>query len=225
MCSLISYYISYLTISIYDINHVFVTEQKNKNVRRVNMDRRQRKTREAIFSAFTELLSKKDFNHITVGEIIDKADVGRATFYSHFETKDFLLKNFCEELFCHIFDAEKNKNNSHKHIFDCADSDSVFLHLFKHLKKNDNNILVLLSSQNNEVFLRYFKSNLQLLIETQQYIFEAEKYKKVPDSFLKNHIISTFVETVKWWIDNGLKESPEEINDYFFAVLKQKKNN
>jgi len=40
------------------------------------MDRRQRKTREAIFNAFTELLSKKDFNQITVGEIIEHADIG-----------------------------------------------------------------------------------------------------------------------------------------------------
>ena len=56
------------------------------------MDRRQRKTREAIFSAFTELLSQKDYTQITVGEIIALADVGRATFYAHFETKDYLLK-------------------------------------------------------------------------------------------------------------------------------------
>ena len=115
------------------------------------MDRRQRKTREAIFGAFTELLSKKDFNKITVGEIIDTADVGRATFYSHFETKDFLLKEFCEELFCHIFDKENREKNGHIHIFDCDSTDSAFLHLFWHLQKNDNNILVLLSSQNNDV--------------------------------------------------------------------------
>ena len=76
-----------------------------------------KEVREAIFSAFTELLSKKDFNQITVGEIIDSADIGRATFYAHFETKDFLLKEFCEELFCHIFDTEKNTQNNHKHIF------------------------------------------------------------------------------------------------------------
>ena len=124
------------------------------------MDRRQRKTRQAIFDALITLLSKKDFDHITVGEIIDCADVGRATFYAHFETKDFLLKELCEELFCHIFDIENGESHSHKHIFECDGSDSVFLHLFEHLKKNDNNILALLSSQNNELFLKYFKNNL-----------------------------------------------------------------
>ena len=41
------------------------------------MDRRQRKTREAIFRAFTELLADKDFARITVGEIIDRADIGK----------------------------------------------------------------------------------------------------------------------------------------------------
>ena len=64
-----------------------------------NMDRRQRKTREAIFKAFTELLSRKNFDQMTVGEIIESADIGRATFYSHFETKDYLLEEFCKELF------------------------------------------------------------------------------------------------------------------------------
>ena len=41
------------------------------------MDRRQRKTREAIFNAFTELLSKKDFNQITVGEIIEEERINQ----------------------------------------------------------------------------------------------------------------------------------------------------
>ncbi len=58
------------------------------------MDRRQRKSRERIFHAFIELLAKKHFNQITVGEIIERADVGRATFYAHFETKDFSLSVF-----------------------------------------------------------------------------------------------------------------------------------
>ena len=183
------------------------------------MDRRQRKTREAIFHAFTELLSKKDFFHITVGEIIDRADVGRATFYSHFETKDFLLKELCEELFCHIFDAESSEQSKHKHIFDCNAPDSVFLHLFQHLQKNDNNILQLLSCQNNELFLQYFKYHLHRLITSHLALFEARKQPQLPHSFWVNHIVSTFVETIRWWTHNGMKQSPEEITEYFFMVV------
>lgn len=106
------------------------------------MDRRHRKTREAIFRAFIDLLSKKDTAQITVGEIISTADIGRATFYAHFEIKDFLIK----ELFCHIFDKAQG-NHKHKHIFERDAPEGVFLHLFMHLKKNNNNILSLLSSQ------------------------------------------------------------------------------
>ena len=103
------------------------------------MDRRQRKTRTAIFKAFILLLSKKNYNKITVAEILELADVGRATFYSHFETKDYLLKELCAELFDHVFETG-NKDNDRFNIFHCDANDSVFLHLFKHLKNNDNNI-------------------------------------------------------------------------------------
>ncbi|MBR5528440.1 MAG: TetR/AcrR family transcriptional regulator [Clostridia bacterium] len=182
------------------------------------MDRRQKKTRDAIFRAFIYLLSQKDFEHITVGNITDLADVGRATFYAHFETKDFLLKELCAELFCHIFDS-MGKTNGHTHIFECDAPDSVFLHLFLHLQKNDNNILELLSCRNNGLFLEYFKKNLLKLAEDQLHLFESPKNKSVPRDFLVNHVASTFTETVRWWLDNGKKESPETITEYFLAVL------
>ena len=183
------------------------------------MDRRQKKTRNAIFSAFSQLLSQKDFTQITVADIIELADVGRATFYAHFETKDFLLKAFCEELFCHIFDTANNNADNHSHIFHCDGTAPVFLHLFQHLQRNDNNILALLSSRNNELFFQYFRSNLDRLIEKQLPQFASRKDPSLPDSFWKDHIASTFINTLKWWIGNKMAESPETINAYFLAVV------
>ena len=183
------------------------------------MDRRQRKTREAIFHAFTQLLSQKDYNQITVGEIIAGADIGRATFYAHFETKDYLLKDFCQELFCHIFDTEQKDSHGHRHIFDCASSDPVFLHLLQHIKNNDNNILLLLSSQNNELFLKYFRINLEALIDSHMHLFESARGEQIPRDFWQNHIASTFIETIKWWIGNGLQETPQRISEYFFMLI------
>ena len=183
------------------------------------MDRRQRKTRESIFAAFTALLEKKDYSHITVGEIIEQADVGRATFYAHFETKDFLLKELCEDLFCHVADYAVSAKPQHKHIFQCDTQGSVFLHLFEHLLKNDNHILDLLSCRNNDLFLQYFKYHLRKLAISQIEFFEARKNPKLPDSLWIDHICSTFVETVRWWIDNGMKESPETITEYFYLAV------
>lgn len=183
------------------------------------MDRRQRKTREAIFKAFTTLLSQKSYNKISVQEIIDAADVGRTTFYAHFETKDYLLKDLCEELFGHIIDTAMGLPHGHSHYSCGSKSDPVFLHLLRHLQENDRNILELLSSQNNEIFLRYFKSNLKKLIITQYADKGRLKNLELPQDYIVNHISSSFVETVEWWISRKMKETPEEITEYFLAVI------
>ncbi len=182
------------------------------------MDRRQRKTREAIFRAFTDLLGKRDFSQITVGEIIDRADVGRATFYAHFETKDFLLKELCRELFCHIFDAMEGEE-VHRHIFTCDAPESVFLHLIKHLQQNDNQILELLSGRNDGLFIQYFKHNLRELVASQLFLFSRRDNGILPEDFWINHITATFVETIKWWVDQGMRETPEQIAEYFFLTV------
>ena len=183
-----------------------------------SMDRRQRKTREAILSAFTELLSGRKYDKITVGEIIERADVGRATFYAHFETKDFLLKALCEELFCHVFDASSGDGAEHRHIFSCDSHAPIYLHLLHHLKENDHNILRLLSSDNNEIFIKYFKENLKELIKKSTPIEVGRD--NVPESFRINHLAATFVEAVIWWIGGGMRESAETIAEYFAAVSK-----
>ena len=191
------------------------------------MDRRQKKTREAIFSAFTTLLSEKHYHQITVGEIIEKANIGRATFYAHFETKDYLLKALCEELFCHIFDATEDGCEKHQHIFACDAPSSVVLHLLQHLQKNDNNILDLLGCENNELFLRYFKENLKELINSLPHLFGGKKPGELPADFWSNHISVTFVELIRWWLQNGMKENPQTLTNYFYAAIygEDKSNN
>lgn len=183
------------------------------------MDRRQRKTRDAIFNAFTRLLEKRAFNQITVQDIIDEADIGRATFYAHFETKDYLLKALCEELFDHIIDTAMGHPHAHGH-YSCGEpGDSVFLHLIRHLEENDRNILALLSSQNNEIFLQYFKNELQKLIHSQFAAQGRLKNTELPEDYMVDHISTSFVETVSWWLRHGRKETPEQLAGYFELVM------
>lgn len=183
------------------------------------MDRRQQKTRAAIFSAFTALLAEKSYSKITVQEIIDAANVGRTTFYAHFETKDDLLKELCEELFGHIISSAMDCTHTHGLYSDGNAPESVFCHLLQHLQENDNNIISLLSCESSEIFLRFFKDNLNGLIQSQFVNQDRKANIDIPQDFLINHISSSFVEMVLWWIKGRMKQTPEDLDRYFRAVI------
>ena len=183
------------------------------------MDRRQQKTRAAIFQAFSRLLEKKRFENITVQEIIDCANIGRSTFYAHFETKDDLLKELCEELFSHIVASAMDCTHTHGLYSEGNAPESVFCHLLQHLAENDNQILQLLSCESNEIFLRYFKDSLNELIHTQVVDRAPRKRKDLPEDFLVNHISGSFVEMVLWWLKDRERHAPEELDRYFRSVI------
>ena len=183
------------------------------------MDRRQLKTRAAIFSAFNKLLEKKHFNNITVQEILDEANIGRSTFYSHFETKDALLKEMCTEIFDHIFSYELESESSHDFSSSADSLGEKITHLLYHLKDNRKNIVGVLSGESGELFVRYFKEYLPSMFEKYPECFK----EAVPHEFALNHLVGSFAETVKWWIGNRMKNSPEEVTEYYLIMIDYEK--
>jgi len=61
-------------------------------------DRRVRRTRTAIQTALTQLILEKGYDAVTVTDIIDRADIGRSTFYAHFTDKSDVFDDTIEEL-------------------------------------------------------------------------------------------------------------------------------
>jgi len=94
------------------------------------IDRRITKTRKAIYQAFLQLLNQKDYEAITVQEIIDLADVGRSTFYSHYESKELLLDELCQKLFHHLFERAQHLSPQ-----------DYLAHIFQHFKKNQDHVV------------------------------------------------------------------------------------
>ena len=184
------------------------------------LDRRQKKTRDAIFTAFENLLAEKNYSRISVQEIIDKADVGRTTFYAHFETKDSLLQELCNDLFDHVFSTNPKIETTHDFSLGQGSSHKIVTHILYHLQDSKKNIIRLFQGESKDIFIAYFRRYLDEMIV--KYILkgiERRKNSEVPDSFLKNHISSSFVNMIEWWISNGMKESPETLCDYFFSVI------
>ena len=77
----------------------------------------------------------------------------------------------------------------------------------------------MLSSKNNELFLEYFKNEIRFLIIKHLGDFADKKPKNIPEDFWVNHIISTFIETLRWWIENKTEKTPETITEYFLTLV------
>ena len=179
------------------------------------MDRRQQKTRRAIFQAFHKLLEQKPFTSITVQEILEEADIGRSTFYSHFETKDALLKEMCTDMFEHIFSHELHPETSHDFSSSDHGLQEKITHLLYHLKDHKGNVLGVLSGESGEWFMRYFKEYLGTMF--QQYPRSIRP--DVPRDFALNHLVGSFAEAVKWWIRTRMEMSPEELAGHYMKLI------
>ena len=156
------------------------------------MDRRQQKTQSAIFGAFRALLEEKRYDHITVQEIIDRANVGRSTFYAHFETKDLLLDALCRDLFEHVFE-----DNPCPYAPGGEDLEGQLAHILWHMT--------------------YFKARLKTVFQAHLSLLPAE----VPKEFLLPLLTGSFGEMVRWWLAEGTHIPPETAAKYFMNVLEK----
>ncbi len=177
------------------------------------MDRRKKKTRQAVYDAFTHLLETKTYSNITVQEIIEEADIGRSTFYAHFETKDELLKALCTEIFDHVFSDDLTREKTHDFSTGSRGLKEEITHMLYHLRDNSRYIKRILSCESGEMFMRYFKDYLTGVFDGEL----GQEKDHIPRDYLLNHLVCDFAETIRWWMGNEAY-TPEEVSSFFLET-------
>ena len=179
------------------------------------MDRRQQKTRKAIFDALGILLEKRRFENITVQEIIDTANIGRSTFYAHFETKDALLKAMCADIFHHIFASALPQEFENDFSQGSQNLELKLGHILYHLRESKSNPKGIFGGESGELFLHFLKQYLYDLFTK----YTDEFNPVVPKDFLLHHLAASFAEAVKWWITEDMKHIPEDVAHFFMVMI------
>ena len=177
------------------------------------MDRRQRKTRTAIFGAFTRLLEKKNYSSLTIQDIIDEADIGRTTFYAHFETKDELLKAICSDIFEHVFSDEIMEEKKHDFSEHNSFQDKL-THILYHLREEQESIGGILTGECGEVFMRYLKEYLYRIFDGR-----LSGSDEIPKEYRLHLAVGSFAEMVRWWLKGHNNYTPEQISEYYFKSV------
>ena len=158
-------------------------------------NKRKRESKEKIEKIFIELIQSKEISEISVTDICKLSKLNRSTFYANYiDIYDLAdkVKDHLEKEFLGLYEEEReHKYNSNN-----------FLKLFIHIKEN-------------QLFYKtYFKlgfdNNYNITIydtDLSKEYFD-NKFVDYHIEFFKNGLTSI----IKMWLNNGCKESPEEIN-------------
>jgi len=181
-------------------------------------DRRVQKTRGAIMLAFEKLLMKKSYDDITIQDIIDEANIGRSTFYAHFETKDSLLGAICSGLFDHIFAEHLNAEPGHDFSGSEEDVEAKIIHTLYHLQEDRKRLSRIFSCESAGLFWEYFQLPFSTFVQREIVPALTADIVDVPKDYVVDYFCNAFIATVKWWFYQGLKATPEEVSGYFLRM-------
>jgi AcrR family transcriptional regulator len=176
-------------------------------------DRRINRTQQSLRKALIELILEKHYDTISVQDIIDRANVGRSTFYTHFRDKEDLFRGDWERILNHFVDQIKIESLSEGRIFPIQA-------LFAHLKDFHHFYRALVKSGKIEQIFSLGQRYMSKRIEERVILLlSIEENPLVPIPILANYLASEIFSNLKWWLDNNMPYSPEKMDEMFHSLV------
>ncbi len=183
-------------------------------------DRRIQKTRKLLHEALISLILEKDYRSITIQEIIDRANVGRSTFYTHFQDKDDLLTSEVGNLREMLRAAQVKTPVASARPYEKIIGFSLMM--FEHAYEYRHVYKALIASEGGAVVIQHIPDMLADLIRDESKL-EFEKRRKkdseIPFELFVHFIASAFVSVISWWLDHKNLLPPKTINAIFRALV------
>lgn len=186
--------------------------QKQETKRR-KPDQRIRRTYAWLGSALVSLIQEKSIDEVTVQEVLDRASIGRSTFYLHFRNRDDLLLSQFEQ-FLEIMSTALSvrKEESHR-VMPVAE-------MFEHIGSQKQLYRVLAGSGRLEDFFELAQGYFARGIERR--LKESKHLPKIPQSELAARAVALagcLLSLLRWWMDRGTKESATAMDDMFHRMV------
>jgi len=184
-------------------------------------DRRVEKTRGQLHDALMSLLHEKSYAEIAVKEILDRANVGRSTFYMHFGDKDELLASGIADVLAAIR-AAKLPPSANRVERVVGFGLPVFEHIAEQRAKHRRAGKARLGDHGRAVHHEYLQKALVEMISTQMTCdSETRRHepRQVPAELLARHVASTFILVLNWWIEQRNTFTPVQADALFRALV------
>lgn len=182
------------------------------------VDRRIQKTVQSLHQALIALILEKGYEAITIQQIIDKANVGRSTFYAHFSSKEQLLQSGLDDL--HRFLASHQKAAA----VDAGRAEefglSFSLALFEHASGYRDVYRAMLGQRAGAVVTSQMRAMLADLVQHEvQGRLASENFRDVPRGAVIQHVVGSLLSMLTWWVDTDTPPDPGEVNSIFRQLV------
>ena len=155
-----------------------------------------------------ELLSEKQYDAITVQDILDRANIGRSTFYAHYYDKEDVLASITEQML-DLFSQNMQQTEAGPELL-------PGLELFRHAKQMHKQLHILLKGQSGEVLFKTVQTLLSKKIEQNLVSALSEKRSSsVPLEVVSQYLAGAFLNLLKWWLEAEMPYSPERMDEVF----------
>ena len=161
-------------------------------------EHRTQHTRVILSESLFDLLSRMNYEDITVQRITEHANLNRATFYLHFRSKEELLTYVLASQFNSILSDIKGKEGE-------------WVVLYEHVASQSGLYKMLLGSHGRTVVIHYLLDYITKDRAAQYEASEATRTLDIPYELLGRHFAGSLYGLLTWWLENEMPYSPKEM--------------
>lgn len=184
---------------------------------RQKQDRRVQKTHILLREALFSLIREKDYDSIVVKEILDRANVGRSTFYAHFCDKDELLVSGMHDMLRSVqATVPPSSRKRYENIIWFS------LPIFEHINQHRRAAKFRIGTRGRTIIHEHLQKVLAVLIVNdigKNFKAKQKTPSQIPMDLFVQYVASTFILVLNWWMEHRNSLSPKEIDDLFRSLI------
>lgn len=178
-------------------------------------DRRVLRTRNILMDTLLDLMIEKGYEAITVQDIVDRANVGRSTFYLHFTDKEQLLLGAIHQL--HEFINEQKSN----HVVSETPNENPFgfsLAMLQHAQSHRRLYKAIVGKKGGNTVMYHMQHMFADLVNEEITVFFPSLSLPVPRETVIDFIVNTFMTLLTWWMEQDMPCSAMNLNEIFHKL-------
>ena len=178
--------------------------------------RRKKRTRQKLQDAMLELVLEKGTEAISIQEVTDRADLGRGTFYFHFDDKEDLLWTIVED---RIRDTERQLIEDYGDKLPEQPEYFAYLNMFRHVEQHADVYRLLLSSKGSQGVAN--RARNYLVQETLQDMENYGVFMDIgqPPEITAQIVIGLLFSLILWWLESNSDTSAVEMAAILYNTL------